>query len=200
MNIEDNHTILYSLLSHIFYECVVATRESDAFAFMAIQLLPPISEKEGRLNNPLIPYKPSIYFRRKRYTYSSSMVPVKTACRLGLDVDSKITNHRKLKAKWKDIRTLEYTDSTTGTKVTLSDDINEFMAIVSFKNHLQNESGLVSRNPVDITQYSREDFLRYYNSVYDPENPTQYEQVLAQAAKKHEGEMKILAARTLPVQ
>jgi len=71
---------------------------------------------------------------------------------------------------------------------------------VPFKNHLQNELGLVSKNPVDITQYSREDFLRYYNSVYDPENPTQYEQVLAQAAKKHEGEMKILAARTLPVQ
>ena len=49
------------------------------------------------------------------------------------------------------IRTLEYTDSTTGTKVTLSDDINEFMAIV--KNHLQNELGLITKNLVDITQY-----------------------------------------------
>ena len=54
-----------------------------------------------------------------------------------------------------------------------------------FKNHLQNESGLVSRNPVDITQYWREDFLRYYDNVYDPENPTQYDQALAQDAEKH---------------
>jgi len=88
--------------------------------------------------------------------------------------------------------------------VTLSDDINEFMAIVSFKNHLQNELGLITKNPVDITQYSREDFLSYYVDKYDPNNPTQYDQALAQlpsitqatqqVAEKHEAEMKELSA------
>ena len=40
-----------------------------------------------------------------------------------------ITNLRKLKAKWKNIRKLEYTDSTsTNTKVKLSDD--DFAALV----------------------------------------------------------------------
>lgn len=60
--------------------------------------------------------------------------PVQLLC-----FENGITNHRKLKSKWKGICKLEYTDSTTGTKAKLSDDINEFMAIVSFKNHLQNE-------------------------------------------------------------
>ena len=56
-----------------------------------------------------------------------------------LRTSNKFTTYRKLKDRWKDIRTLEYTDST-GTKVKLSDDdINEFMAMVPFKNHLQNE-------------------------------------------------------------
>jgi hypothetical protein len=120
--------------------------------------------------------------------------PVQVFCN-----ENKITNHSKLKAKWKDIRTLEYTDSTTGTKAKLSDDdIEEFMAIVPFKNHLQNELGLKTKNPVDITQYSREDFLhwRYYDDEYDPDNPTQYNQELAQGAEKHEAEMKKLAAVT----
>ena len=118
-------------------------------------------------------------------------------------IENKINNHRKLKAKWKDIRTLEYTDSTTGRKVTLSvDNINEVVALVSFKNHLQNELGPITKDPVDITRYSREDFLRYYADEYDPNNPTQYNQVLAmaaaiqQVAAKHEAEMKKLAADT----
>jgi hypothetical protein len=80
------------------------------------------------------------------------------------------------------------------------DDINEFMAIVPFKNHLQNELGLKKYHPVDIKQYSREDFLRYYDEEYDPDSPTQYDRAMAQAtqqaAKKHEAEMKKLAATT----
>ena len=56
--------------------------------------------------------------------------------------------------------------------------------------------GLVTRNPVDITQYSCEDFLRYYDNEFDLDNPTQYDQVLAQAAEKHNKEMKKLAADT----
>ena len=101
-------------------------------------------------------------------------------------IKNKITNHRKLKAKWKDLDALEYTDSS-GTKAKLSkDDIEEFAAIYPFKNHLQNELGLKTKNPVDITQYSREDFLRYYDDEYDPNNPTQYNQALAQGAEKVE--------------
>ena len=70
-----------------------------------------------------------------------------------------ITNHRKFKAKWKDIGDFEYTDSS-GTKAKLSkDEIEEFAALYPFKNHLQNELGQKTKNPVDITQYSREDFL-----------------------------------------
>jgi hypothetical protein len=126
-------------------------------------------------------------------------------------IENKINNHRKLKAKWKDIGTLEYTDSTTGRKVTLSDDdINEFVALVSFKHHLQNKLGPQTKNPVDITQYSREDFLRYYEEEYNSNNPTQYNQALAQAAQlnramaqatqqvaeKQEAETKKLAADT----
>jgi len=133
------------------------------------------------------------------FTYTLDVIfgvgtPVQLLC-----VENGINNHRKLKSKWRNIRNLEYTDSTTNTKVTLSDDyFEEFAALVPFKNHMQNELGLVSKNPVDITQYSREDFSGYYDFVYDPEieNPTQYEQVLAQAAEKHAGEMKILAACT----
>ena len=56
--------------------------------------------------------------------------------------------------------------------------------------------GLVTRNPVDITQYSCEDFLRYYDNEFDLDNPTQYDQVLAQTAEKHNKEMKKLAADT----
>ncbi len=56
--------------------------------------------------------------------------------------------------------------------------------------------GLVTRNPVDITQYSCEDFLCYYDNEFDLDNPTQYDQVLAQAAEKHNKEMKKLAADT----
>jgi hypothetical protein len=97
-----------------------------------------------------------------------------------------INNHRKLKPRWKDIDDLEYTDSS-GTKAKLSkDDIEEFAAIYPFKNHLQNELGQKTKNLVDITQYSREDFLRYYDDEYDPNNPTQYNQALAQGAEKVE--------------
>ena len=117
-----------------------------------------------------------------------------------LCIENGITNLRKFKVKFRNIRNLEYTDSTTNTKVKLSDDdFEELEALVPFKNHLQNELGPVSKNPVDITQHSREDFLSYYNNVYDVDNPTQYEQALAQAAEKHAEEMKILAA-VLPMQ
>ena len=58
-----------------------------------------------------------------------------------------ITNLRKFKVKFRNIRKLEYTDSTTNTKVNLSDDdFEELAALVPFKNHLQNELGLVSKN------------------------------------------------------
>ena len=81
-------------------------------------------------------------------------------------IEHKITDHRKLKDRWKEIRTLEYTDST-GTKVKLSDeDINEFMAIVPFKNYLQNELGLKKYHPLDLKQYSREDFLCYCDDQF----------------------------------
>ena len=92
-------------------------------------------------------------------------------------IENKFTNQRKLRDRWKEIRNIEYTDST-GTKVKLSDeDINEYMAIVPFKNSLQNDLGMKKYHPVDIKQYTREDFLSYYDSdEYDPTNPTKYDQ------------------------
>ena len=103
-------------------------------------------------------------------------------------IENKMTNHRKLRERWKEIHTLEYTDST-GTKVKLSDeDINEFMAIVPFKNYLQNELGLKKYHPLNIKQYSREDFLRYYDDEYDPDSPTPYDQAMA-LAKQRAAEM-----------
>lgn len=114
-----------------------------------------------------------------------------------LCIENGITNLRKFKVKFRNIRNLEYTDSTMNTKVKLSDDdFEELEAILPFKHHLQNELGPVTKYPVDITQYSREDFLLYYDNVYDVDNPTQYNQALAQAAEKHAEEMKILAAGT----
>ena len=107
-----------------------------------------------------------------------------------------ITNHRKFKAKWKDIGDLEYTDSS-GTKAKLSkDEIEEFAALYPFKNHLQNELGQKTKNPVDITKYSRKDFLRYYDNEFDPNNPTKYDQALAQGAEKHNEEMKKIRINT----
>jgi len=51
--------------------------------------------------------------------------PVQLLC-----FENGITNHRKLKSKWKGICKLEYTDSTTGTKAKQSDDdYEEFAAI-----------------------------------------------------------------------
>ena len=97
-----------------------------------------------------------------------------------LCIENGITNLRKFKVKFRNIRTLEYTDSTTNTKVKLSDDdFEELEALIPFLHHLQNELGPVTKNPVDITQYSREDFLSYYVDKYDPNNPTQYDQALA---------------------
>jgi hypothetical protein len=47
-----------------------------------------------------------------------------------------------LKAKWKNIRNLEYTDPSTGDKLKLSDeDFEEINAISFFQNSLQNETG-----------------------------------------------------------
>ena len=43
MNIEDNHTILYSLLSHIFYECC-NEREPRAPPCFGDTTIPPIGE------------------------------------------------------------------------------------------------------------------------------------------------------------
>ena len=111
--------------------------------------------------------------------------------------DNGITNLRKFKVKFRNIRSLEYTDSTTNTKVKLSDDeIEELEAFIPFLHHLQNGLGPVTKNPVDITQYSREDFLRYYEDEYDPDSPTQYDQALAQGAEKHEEEMKKIRINT----
>ena len=97
---------------------------------------------------------------------------------------SNITNHRKLKEKWKNIRTLEYMDST-GTDVKLSDeDIDEVIAIVPFRNYLQNKLDPKTKYPVDIKKYSCEDFLHYYDDEYDPENPTKYDRASAMEMEK----------------
>ena len=125
-------------------------------------------------------------------------------------IENKFTTYRKLKDRWKDIHTLEYTDSK-GTKVKLSDeDINEFMAIVPFKNYLQNDLGLKKYHPLNIKQYSREDFLHYYDDEYDPDSPTQYDQAMALANQraaeeiarnneKHEAQMKLRRLSSLPM-
>ena len=101
-----------------------------------------------------------------------------------------MNEHRKLRDKWKDIPNLEYTDPITGAKVKLSDDeLYEISALQSFLNVMQNETGPIESRPIDITQFSRDDFLNYLAWEYDPDNPTKYEHALAKAAeeldKKH---------------
>ena len=55
-------------------------------------------------------------------------------------IENKFTTYRKLKDRWKEIHTLEYTDST-GTKVKLSEeDINEFTAIEPFAEWVRSEN------------------------------------------------------------
>ena len=85
-----------------------------------------------------------------------------------------------MKAKWKNIRNLEYTDPSTGDKLKLSDeDFEEINAILFFQNSLQNETGPKKTHPVDITQFSCNDFLRYLDWDYDPDDPDKYDINLA---------------------
>ena len=98
-----------------------------------------------------------------------------------------VNNHRKFKAKLKSSiengTDLEYTDSVTGATAKLSGEvIFEFNAFQSFKAAMQNELG--PRGPrlqfsLDITKYSREDFLGYLGGTYDQENPDKYDRKLA---------------------
>ena len=93
---------------------------------------------------------------------------------------NKIITHRKLKARWKNIRNLEYTDPETNATAKFSDeDFEEINAIQSFKVAMHNETGPKKTHPVDITQFSRNYFTRYLDDYYDPENPDKYDINLA---------------------
>ena len=50
--------------------------------------------------------------------------------------------------------------------------------------------------PIDITKYSREDFVRYQEDSYDSDNPTQYNYAMSLIAEKHNKEMEKLATTT----
>ena len=119
--------------------------------------------------------------------------PVQLLCR-----EYGVNEHRKLRARLKNIRDLEYTDPITGTKVKLSDDeLYEISALQSFLNTIQNETGPIDSRPIDITQLSRDDFLNYLAWEYDPDNPTKYDYALAKKAAeeldaKHKEEMRRL--------
>ena len=108
----------------------------------------------------------------------------------------------------------EYEDEK-GDTVKLSEvDIYEVMAISSFRNLMQNETGPKKTCPLDITDFLRNDFTQYLNNDYDEDNPDKYgskqaneslaarEKVEADRAlhkEKHEAEMKKLAATTANV-
>jgi hypothetical protein len=64
------------------------------------------------------------------------LLGVGSPCQL-LCSQNKINTHRKLKAKWKNIRNLEYTDPETNATAQLSDeDFEEINAIQSFSRLL----------------------------------------------------------------
>ena len=64
-------------------------------------------------------------------------------------------------------------------------------------NALQNETGPIKIYPIDITKYSREDFIRYQEDSYDSDNPTQYNYAMLLIAEKHKNkEMQQLTSTT----
>ena len=109
---------------------------------------------------------------------------------------NKINTHRKLKAKWKNICNLKYTDPSTGDKLKLSyEDFEEINAIQFFQNLLQNETG---SQLIDITQYSRADFV-FYLEYYDPDDPDEYDFRLAQSTQEHNKEMEKIRSQSSAV-
>ena len=111
-----------------------------------------------------------------------------------------VNTHRKLKAKLKSSiesgTALEYTDPETSATVKLSeDDIYEINAIQSFKAFMQNETGPKKTRPLDITEFSRDDFTSYLTDDYDPDNPDVYVYKIAVANRQnielHEAQMKL---------
>ena len=122
------------------------------------------------------------------------LLGVGSPCQL-LCSQNKINDHRKLRAKLKNIRDLEYIDPITGTNAKLSDnDFYEISTLQSFLNAMQNETGPIDSCPIDITQFSRDDFLRYLDDWgwYDPDNPTNYDYALAKEAEEHNKNMEEL--------
>ena len=100
----------------------------------------------------------------------------------------------------KDMHDLEYVESTSSTQKKLSEDEwFEVCALLPFMNAMQNETGPIKSCPIDISQFSRDDFMRYLEDSYDPDNPTKYDLALAQAfahvSEKHNKEMKELSSR-----
>ena len=79
-----------------------------------------------------------------------------------------------MRAKFKNGDELEYVDETGATVKLSEDDIYEINAIPSFRAYMQNELGPRLQFSLDITKYSHEDFLRYLEGTYDPENPDKY--------------------------
>ena len=64
-------------------------------------------------------------------------------------------------------------------------------------NSLQNETGPIKIYPIEITKYSRDDFLRYQEDSYDSDNPTQYNYAMLLIAEKHKNkEMQQLTSTT----
>ena len=111
-----------------------------------------------------------------------------------------VNTHRKLKAKLKSSiesgTALEYTDPETSATMQLSeDDIYEINAYQSFKAKRQNETGAKKSRPLDITEFSRDDFMSYLADEYNPDNPDVYVYKIAVANRQnielHEAQMKL---------
>ena len=103
---------------------------------------------------------------------------------------AKVNTHRKLKAKLKSCiescTDLEYTDPSTGDKLKLSDeDLEEINAIQFFLNFMQNETGTKEDCPLDITQFSCDDFTSYLTDDYNEDNPDEYDPSIARFAQEH---------------
>ena len=66
-------------------------------------------------------------------------------------------------------------------------------------NSLQNETGPIKIYPIEITKYSRDDFIRYQEDAYDSDNQTQYNYAMSLIAEKHNKEMQQLTSTTANV-
>jgi hypothetical protein len=87
------------------------------------------------------------------------------------------------------ISTIRWTDPADGEEKELPEDHQEeLLAIVSYRNFLQNDYGTIN-SPFDITTKDRDDFLNFIDYVFLPQGPVAYDgdRALAAEARRNQG-------------